>query len=398
MPLSERMLAYYESVRPIRDRIAAWERRRKSIGARVFGGFVVAMAVGAAGSIVGLLPYVFVTRTSGPLSPDIPTAISQLVLPWLIFLGIFTPLFWISWRWWLRTWPPVPPSTLTPDQLSFVAAFAATIWIDKYRDSQRPEYLQDALSELASVFDPDAEPLWRWDGDEFIARRRVVKETDPGFRVTLSRRQLKSDQDFLRTSWPSAMGDLRRLGRVQERASFFQPDPAQSRLVAGLLAVGPKVLDQLRRTQNVAAVRDILGSFCVLTYGLIAEQLHGAAEQDRADVVAAAREVAERGELLPVPPEVDTRKPEGPGGVARAIGRRALTRVWDLTVIRLVARALLVGLLVALGVVGLRASVLPKLDDNTAALAILTSVTVGAIGWEQLSRGGRNPYPPDSGQ
>lgn len=397
MTLTDQMVAYYDSVRPIRDRMTEWEGRRRSAGARVFRGFVNVALVLAAGSVLGLLPYVFVTQTSGPLpSDDFLAFVSRLALPWLFFVALTVPMSWISWRASLRVWPPVPPSTLSPEQLTFIGSSAAAEWMDKYNDSKRREYLRDALLEAAPIFDSKAEPVWRWDDDEFVAKRIVINQSDTGFRVTLSRRQLKSDHDYLRTSWPSMIADLRRLRRIEERTPMMQIDPERSGLIEGLLAVGPKVLDRITRGEDIAGVRDLLGKFRILAYALIVDQWHDVNVESRPDVLAIAREVARLGVQLPWPSETEAPSPERPLVIARQMVGRLLNGIWDLMVVRLVVRGCIAGVLVAIGVVGLRSSVLPRLDDNTAALAILTSAAVIAVGWEQMARRGRDLYSGDA--
>lgn len=389
------MVAYYESVRPIRDRVLAWAQRRNSAGARAFFGFVTVMAFVAGASVLGLLPYLFVRLTSGQLPSDLPTAISRIALPWLVFAAVSVPLFLVAWRSALRIWPPIPPSTLSPEQMTFVGASAAAAWMNRYADSKRPEYLHDALLELASIFDPKAEPLWRWDNDLLIAKRSVVRRADSGFHVNLTRRQLKSDRDFLRTSWPGIVSDLRMLGRVQRRTPL-QTDAEQARLATGLIELGPKVLEALKRGERLEEVHNVLGKFSVLAYALVTnEGQHLVPEPDRLDVVGAASEVVRLSEQLPKPSAVDEPEPSRVRTAATHVRSRLLTPLWDLLLVRLVVRGFVVGVLVTLVVAVVRAYPLPKLDDNTAAFIILGSVTVGAVGWEQLSRRGGSLYSAD---
>ncbi len=174
------MNAYYNSLHPIREHIVEWERRRRSWNYRTFTFFEVVLILAAAGSVIGVVPYLIITNTSGPLPSDTMTVLSRLAFPWVVCCVIFVPVAWIVYRKGLEAWPQTPPSLLTPEQLTFVAAASALSFMDKHADSNRPEYIMEALSEVGPVFDPAAEPLWRWDGEEFSSIRAASKSCMDG--------------------------------------------------------------------------------------------------------------------------------------------------------------------------------------------------------------------------
>ncbi|SRR6266508_1241791 len=67
--LVEQVRAYRESLAPIRDRIAAWDRARSGTVASLSEVAVVVALVFAIGSVTGLLPYV-VARETQPQPPS----------------------------------------------------------------------------------------------------------------------------------------------------------------------------------------------------------------------------------------------------------------------------------------------------------------------------------------
>src|SRR5579862_6676980 len=57
MPFDDPMDGYYKSLRPIRDRMEEWEQRRRSWGFRAFTIIEALLILGAAASVIGVVPY-----------------------------------------------------------------------------------------------------------------------------------------------------------------------------------------------------------------------------------------------------------------------------------------------------------------------------------------------------
>ncbi len=384
--LVEQVRAYRESLAPIRDRIAAWDRARSGTMASLSEVAVVVALVFAIGSITGLLPYL-VARETQPQPPSASTFAAQFIVAWGVLAAISVGAWYGATLLNRKVAPKTPPATLSPDQLTVIAARSAADSVERYFQGRADHYLSEAGRDAATLFGTGKQTSWRLEGDELRVKRSALKQESGEYRWRVPATEMRR-QEMLAAGWPAQVARLETLRRLVGEAVWATMDSGQTGLVDALIEMGPKVQSALAERRNLDGVREVMGNFSVLAFVLLPENRSGSvAGWGSIEAAQAAANVASLVASLPAA-SIALSEDVSPGRLALQVAARAWNTLWDFAVFRLGTWTLVFAVILFAIVLAVRAAVLPHLSDDTVMFVVLPSSVVGA-GIVDATRGRR---------
>jgi hypothetical protein len=368
---------YYESLRGPYERLRTWADWTPGFGLLAL---ILAMIPALVLILVCVFPWAalfIVARFDPNYSLRWDTVIFLLPI-WVPLATLSIVIFWLIDKGVNEGWRREPPAKLSPDQLTFVEAYAAHQHLEMFLAASQADSLRKAQDHGRRLFNTEGVAMFSMENDSFqpdVIRNLAYINSSAG-----KGRILEVDAATQCGWWRHVRLFLIAL-QLESEDRWFQLAVEDRERMTGLLAVGPKVRASLEAEANLVETSRVLGFFVRYAYRtLFPEQL------DSPSFVSTLDALVQAVSVLPEAPVNESSAP------LAQIQEPALRRLAQRPAVRMVGW---MAALSAAGAIALRITL--NLSSDTIAVSVLPTAAVIAVWLAGFGPHQRDPEtPPDS--